>query len=242
MKVFSYIKKGINKYTCDDAVIINNQVLTDGALNSTFDFIDCVCIADGVGGNKGGHYASRFLLDSISKQDFHGFTTQKLREYFYDINIKLIQYGKEICCPTMATTFTGFFNINNKRYIVHIGNTRLYVMQGNYLKQITKDQTRYQLLLDKGECELAEKINKNEIIGCFGGGNKEYISSLMIYEIYGESKIYLLTTDGIHEYVDIDDLENGILLEDEASYSRRILERARNNGSEDDASILIVRM
>lgn len=242
MKVFSYINKGIDKYTCDDAVIVNDQVSVAGLLNTTFNFINYACIADGVGGNKGGHEASSFLLNSISKQDFYGFTPKKLREYFYDVNTKLIEHGEEIGCPTMATTFTGFFNIDNKRYIVHIGNTRLYVMQGNYLKQITKDQTRYQLLIDKGEYELAERINKNVITGCFGGGSKEYISSLMIYEIYGESKIYLLTTDGIHEYVDIDDLENGILLGDEVSYSKQILEKARTNGSKDDASILIVRM
>jgi protein phosphatase len=69
----------------------------------------------------------------------------------------------------MATTLTGFYFNDGQYKIVHVGNTRAYVKQGKYLKQITSDHTTYNWLLNSGQIEAAAKCNRSEITNCFGG-------------------------------------------------------------------------
>ena len=54
--------------------------------------------------------------------------------------------------------------------MIHCGNSRIYSLQGNFLKQVTEDQTTYQWLMATGNIEAAEHCNKSEIRGAFGGG------------------------------------------------------------------------
>ena len=53
-------------------------------------------------------------------------------------------------------------------YLFHVGNTRVYGLQGNYLKQLTEDQTTYQWLLNIGQIEAARSVIRMQITQLFG--------------------------------------------------------------------------
>lgn len=240
MKVKAVVQRGINKIECDDAILINDILIDDGEVTSSLNDIKFVCIADGVGGNAGGTQASHFILESIKSTNFKDYLVEDFKEYFVKLNKKLIEYGRvnpEI--SEMATTFTGLFFTKERCFLAHIGNTRLYQQQGDYIKQLTLDQSKYQWLLNMGYYEKAEICNKNEIIGCFGGGDESYLNTLVIKEIFqsGMPQLILLTTDGLHEYIDIDDLEYTIKNNMDFEY---LLVKCRLNKSLDDASIVVV--
>ncbi len=122
----------------------------------------------------------------------------------------------------------------------YIGNTRAYIKQGKYLKQITSDHTTYNWLRSSGQSEAAEKSNKSEITNCFGGKNPSLLSKLYIADCQ-EFSLALLTSDGIHEYLDLDTLES--IISGEGSLEAKceeIIRSAVDAGSEDDLSVVVI--
>ena len=234
-------RKGKHHKLSEDAVLVGDIILSNENNVLPIPKVGFVCVADGVGGNNGGADAAIFLLESLV-QDNMLRAPEKLKERLTEINLTLIQEGKQnLAKANMATTLTGVFLSDVSNYLMHVGNTRAYVMQGQYLKQITQDHTVYNLLKSMGRYAEAETCNRNEITNCFGGGEEELLSKLYVKEIPYFNKL-LLTSDGIHEYVDIDLLENILndsAIPDEAKCDQ-IVKAALAAGSEDDITIVMV--
>lgn len=233
------------KKNSDDYVVFNST-----CLNNSEDLFDeplkIIGVCDGVGGNAGGKFASGFVSDRLSKQEAFPGTVDGLERFFGSVNNELIEYAsREIDKKNMATTFSGLIASDSGLFLVHIGNTRVYRKQGQYLKQITEDQTMYQLLLDRGAYEDAEKCNKNEIYACLGGGRPDYARPIIIKQIdeIQNGDLFVITSDGIHEYVSIERLEKFIMndADKDGDYLDEVLKNARENGSTDDCSLVLIR-
>jgi len=104
---------------------------------------------------------------------------------------------------------------------------------------LTSDHTTYNWLMSTGNTEAAQKCNKSEITNCFGGGNESLISKLSVTRMQGISCL-LLTSDGVHEYVDIDQLES-ILSSESTGEDKcnQILALAHKAGSKDDKTVIL---
>lgn len=245
MKVSAVVSKGIGKKTCEDAVLLGHSVMSDCETEIELDFPTMICVADGVGGNLGGELASNFLLNEISKNQHTQFDEEIIRGQMVDFNKKLLEYANETDDKKqMATTLTGLFINETDMCYVQSGNTRLYIMQGKYLKQITKDHTTYQWLIDCGNEEVANSCNKSEIRCCFGGGSERYINQLVVklVENWFNISTILMTSDGIHEYVDIDTLEELLMSEEsDIEIAKKMTLVATENGSQDDKTTIIIR-
>lgn len=239
-----YVATRAGKYheKSEDTVLVGEIILSDEEDTLPVPNDGFICVADGVGGNCGGAYASSFLLENllsiVSPSD-----VKSLRDALVEINSLLIQKGRtDLQLSSMATTLTGVFIRERTLYLMHVGNTRAYIRQGRYLKQITQDHTVYNWLQKTGHFDEAEACNKNEITNCFGGGNSAFLSELSVTEI-GDFTQLLFTSDGVHEYVDIDLLED--ILSDDSSGEEKcnsILDVALAAGSEDDMTVILVCM
>lgn len=110
------------------------------------------------------------------------------------------------------------------------------------MKQVTQDHTVYNWLKKTGRIEEAKACNKNEITNCFGGGRASLLSRLYVSELEDFSQM-ILTSDGVHEYVEIDLLEDILNSdfsgEDKCKY---ILDAALAAGSEDDMTVILICM
>jgi len=243
MKIFVYSKKGNGKNVCEDAAMVADTVISDSYFEIQTEQTYTVAIADGVGGNAGGDCASRYVLDKLDTISIVDMSAKYLKQFIDGINKELLHYASTISGKeNMATTLTGLILTLDKGYMFHVGNTRVYGLQGNYLKQLTEDQTTYQWLLNIGQIEAAEKCNKNEITHCLGGGNTQYGSAVCVkeYDTLNAYKRLLLTTDGIHEYVSIDDLEDFVSGEISEITMQMLADKAKANGSSDDQTIIVI--
>ena len=112
-------------------------------------------VADGVGGYKGGEIASQIAIQNLMRDPQNVFTQslakiKKLSEEYY----------------RASTTLTFAYLTEEGLHIGHIGDCRLYIKQGNKLRQKTKDHTTHQRLLDEKiytKKELKEQPGKNII-------------------------------------------------------------------------------
>lgn len=233
-------KKGQYKTENEDRILIGKHIVNHGSLITDED-VKLIAIADGVGGNKGGAKASQFVCSRLSEVNLITYDLLK------NINDELIQNAsREHEYSKMATTLSGICFHDNNASIFHIGNTRISVMQGEYLKQITEDHTTVNWLKKIGNIsDDGENLEsrKNEIYACMGGGNKQLFNNLFFFEncksITSAGRI-ILSSDGIHEFVDINEVENMLCNSDISSVCEKIIAKAEINGSVDDKSIIIL--
>ena len=143
----------------------------------------------------------------------------------------------------MATTLSGVASYNGVTQLFSIGNTRVYLLQGRkYLKQLTTDDTTLNYLLATGQLssEEAESFDrKNEITACFGGG-AAHLFKIKCSTMELLSSPFIMTSDGIHDYISIDLMEDIIAAKGiTVSACEAMITAARNAGSKDDISIMI---
>lgn len=260
MKITYQVKIGVDKKECEDHALIYTKGNTPIIVNNTHGSVDItlpaiVAVADGVGGNPGGFDASKFILTEISKLDFEEIFDSNIEENelfknlknkFLKINDDLITYSSEISGKTkMATTLSCAMISENKIITVHCGNTRIYSKNSMYLKQLTTDHTTYQNFMNQGLIEAAENCNKCEITSCFGGGDPRFVAWIRFENVKLNDKLpksLILTSDGIHEFVDENDFED-ILNEkdiDTLQKTENLIQNALKHDSHDDKTIIII--
>ncbi len=234
MRVYAVTERG-RKIENEDRVIVGKAVISRGELCEDFDS-GILAVADGVGGNDAGDVASEFVAEKLSVTDSIS------AEFFDEINRGLIQRSIEYDeLRGMATTLSGVLISDGETTLFSVGNTRVYLLQsGKYLKQLTTDDTTLQYLLSTGQLSQAEAETfdrKNEITACFGGGNPKYLD-IKISSIGKLSCPIMITSDGLHDYLSADRIEE-IIAENEMPDALHILiKEARDNGSYDDISII----
>ena len=271
------VQIGSGKAACEDHALIlplnpkeEPQIINGHTGSIALTSPALIAVADGVGGNPGGHEASCFVMNRLSevlKTKVSVANEQKLKDIVNSINQELIKYASELATTSlngdattqeanqvsnlgkerMATTLVAALIDAQQVLAVNVGNSRLYALNGCFMKQLTHDHTTYQLLLDQGRPEDAEHCNKCEITSCLGGGKAGLAAWLQVYKVATADrmpKTLILTSDGIHEFISEDKFEELMSMPDITDEHRAqlIAQEARNNGSEDDISIVIIRL
>ena len=229
----------------------------------------CLCVVcDGMGGAKGGEEASRLAAETFAQviDDFIiPFVGQKEKGFSVNDVKKAMKralmlanetvYTKsrqEIRLKGMGTTIVAALVIGNSVFCLNVGDSRMYFMKGSKIKQITKDHSYVQHLLDMGKItkdDVEYQINKNIITRAVG---TEITVDPDIYKsTVSDGTFILLCTDGLCNHVDdtaICDIVSGeqmsrtvdeIVLDIKA---KKLIETANNNGGSDNITVALVKV
>lgn len=246
MKTFSRMEKGVGKSKIEDRLLINHTVLAGGTHQTVDEKSDfsIFAIADGVGGNSSGNVAAQIALNELSLFNPDELNEQVIKNEISRINYKIVSVSKsESSFHNMATTLTGVCNLNGKWFVFHVGNTRVYIWKKPYLTQISTDHSwsREMHLMGYSDLEIKNSGRTNEITACLGNGTVSSADKLQVEDIskmMQGAEMILLTSDGVHEYISENILENTILsVENVDGYLEQVMSYVRNNHSNDDLSI-----
>lgn len=236
MKIYAATQKGVQKAQNEDRIALNHEVIDAGTYER-----ECtegfVAIADGVGGNKAGAVASQFVADELGK-------CSRSIENLTEINQRLIELSQtDEDLAGMATTLALVDFTKDSAKITYVGNTRVYaVVNEKYLKQLTRDDTTLEYLLATGQLDALTAAffnRKNEITACFGAGNPVLLKLKQI-DVSGQDTL-ILTSDGIHDYVSLDEMEDiYCAADDKVEFCKKLIEQAVENGSMDDMSVAVL--
>lgn len=237
MNVIAVSQRGINKTENEDRIVVGKTIVAEGTHFSEIEN-GIIAVADGVGGHNAGAIASHFVSNKLCY--LKEISVELLRE----INDELIAISETTEGQKgMATTLSGIYCTEVNPQLFSIGNTRVYLLQSRkYLKQLTTDDTTLNYLLATGQLasEDADSFErKNEITACFGGGSADLFKVKVNY-IEPLVAPVMITSDGIHDYLSVDQMEDIIKeygLSEKACFE--MIQMARNNGSLDDASIIL---
>ena len=237
MNVIAVTRKGLNKTENEDRIIVGKTIVAGGTLFSEIEN-GIIAVADGVGGHNAGAIASHFVANKLCH--LKEISVELLRT----INDELIAISETTERQKgMATTLSGICCTEGKLQLFSIGNTRVYLLQSRkYLKQLTTDDTTLNYLLATGQLAPEDTDSferKNEITACFGGGSQDLFKMKVTY-IEPLAAPVMITSDGIHDYLSVDQMED--IIEKHGLNETACIEMiklARNNGSLDDASIIL---
>lgn len=240
MKIYAVTQKGPSKVENEDRILVGSTTLSSGELYTEIS-AGMIAIADGVGGNNAGAVASQMVCEALASMDIP--TVEALTE----LNLALLERSRsDADLKGMATTLSGIcFPDGQMPFIFHVGNTRVYSIQaGQYLRQLTEDDTVVQYLVKTGKLTEEEAENypgRNEITACMGG-DQESLFRLKIIPLEQVGGQYLLTSDGIHESLGIDELEDALGDDGSGLESRmvKLIDLARQQGANDDCSAMLL--
>ncbi|MBP0979258.1 MAG: Stp1/IreP family PP2C-type Ser/Thr phosphatase [Oscillospiraceae bacterium] len=169
-------------------------------------------VCDGLGGEKAGDVASKTATEIISnylKQNYRADMTfeeikSMLIKSFNFANSKIFDMGQEnIDYEGMATTAIVSFIVGDYLHIVHVGDSRIYLINNNLVNQLTKDDSLVQALVEKGTLseDEAKTHPKRNYLTKAVGVEKEIDVYYKSFKISSNNKI-LMCTDGLYNYLD----------------------------------------
>ena len=202
-------------------------------------------VADGMGGEKAGDYASKSLIGYMLTyiENTMKMPVMAVREAIEYANENLFAEGKKNPnLSGMGTTVVAASIIDNTLHVFNVGDSRCYVLDENSISQITKDHSLVEMLVSKGEItrESAEyKENKSKITRAVGAEERILIDSFEV-DLAGNEYV-LLCSDGLTNMVDDRKIFN--IISSSAgvkSSAKRLVEEANLSGGSDNISILLI--
>lgn len=161
-------------------------------------------LADGMGGPAGGDIASSVAIAHLVPLDSDSYPADKmlplLREALMDAHDELSDRSRrDKDLEGLGTTCIAVMRSGNKLAMVHIGDSRAYVLRGEALTQVTTDHSFVQYLVESGQItpeEAEHHPNKNVVLRVLGDSQADVTPDETIREaVVGDR--WLLCSDGL---------------------------------------------
>lgn len=162
-------------------------------------------VADGMGGHNAGEIASDLAVRTFHVGCISGLLAQSpapplsiLAAAFDEANSKVLASASYGDMQGMGTTLTAALVIGGDMYLVHVGDSRCYVINTWETIQVTKDHSVVQQLVDAGAItpEEARKHPRRSEITRVLGYSRDIIPDLHHVKLYAGDNI-LLCSDGL---------------------------------------------
>ena len=210
----------------------------------------CV-VCDGMGGAKSGNIASSLAVD-VFIQEVRRFwmanSTQEKIDQMLQSAVKLANFTVYDQAQQfeefdgMGTTLVAALIRGRKCTVVNVGDSRVYLANENGIRQITKDHSLVQMMVDRGDLtpELAKSYpGKNYITQAVG------TESMVMCDLYhldvAKGDYLLLCSDGLSNLLD----DQEILFEivhgvKKQNCCKRLLDIAKMRGAPDNVTCVLI--
>ncbi len=234
-------KRRVNNQDC-----FNVTPLPDGA------FLCTVC--DGMGGANGGNIASEIACRVYTDFVKEGYTSSGaddaalMKTAVAHANTAVYEAAQtDPALKGMGTTLvSALVRENGIATVINVGDSRLYSLSTGQIRQITRDHSYVQYLVDMGQITVNEAKSasiRNIIIRSIGNEPK---TNPDIFHLDHETDGYLLLcTDGLTNCVPNDVIAENIKAESGEELdacAQRLIELANEGGGSDNITVLLVKL
>jgi protein phosphatase len=211
-------------------------------------------VADGMGGAAAGEIASAMAVDVVlreierlwihaSRHDAAAFA-QALKRATGAANLEINAFATQH--PEyrgMGTTATIAGLLGDTLYLAQVGDSRAYLIREGVARQLTKDQSLMQKLVEAGEMteEEAEHSERRNII-LQALGPETTVKVDLTHQIVRRGDVLVLCSDGLSGQVTKDEIARVVSEEhDLVNVCKRLVDRANENGGPDNITVIAAR-
>lgn len=225
------------------------------AANADFAF----AVSDGMGGARGGEYASRIAVDKIArllprsfKQSAMGLESgpaDVLSELFGEVHRAIKYLGDSYEeCRGMEATLTTCWITPGWLHFGHIGDSRIYYLPAKEggIKQLSHDDTHVGWLLRTGkinEREAREHPRRKVLQKALGGSN-QFVEPQVGSVGYEPGDMFLLCTDGLveglHDYHVVELMRPAKRRSKKVNVAQQLVVESLEKGCRDNATALVI--
>src|SRR6266567_520466 len=212
-------------------------------------------VSDGMGGALAGDVASRMAVDSVREMlipnddgeggcDPDSSLVDCLKDATVYANRSIHQKSLEDSrCSGMGATFTGAAIKGDTLDLVQVGDSRGYLIRGDQIRLVTKDQSLVQQLVDVGQISEAEAethMFRNVILQALGAQTDLTPATGRIRLRQGD--ILLLCSDGLSGKLRTEDIQNILTSNPNLGTAcSELIAEANNRGGEDNITVVLAR-
>lgn len=214
------------------------------------DTVGLYIVADGMGGYNGGEVASTIAVTATKNYIESNFaqiehTKEKLQELVKNAieyaNMLVYEKSKEVQeLDGMGTTIEVALVQNNRVYIGHIGDSRIYRIRKNFIRKLTTDHSYVEKLVKDGtisrdEAEHHPKKNMlTKALGC-----TSFVEPDISVKGFLKDDILVLTSDGLTNMVTDEEIYK-IVTDHIEIATDKLIKKANEAGGLDNITVIIV--
>ena len=219
------------------------------------DEIGLYLVADGMGGHAGGAHASQLCVDvvrkvvrrgldqlgSVSADARNAAIAEMLCAAASEASARIFdQAAADQRLQGMGTTLTGLFLYGDRGYVVHVGDSRAFLMRGGACRQLTNDHSWLNEQVQAGllsEQEAAASDLKHIITRSVGFERHVEADVIPLNVSLGDA--FLLCSDGMANYIFPEEVAG--LARDHwyADLPRLCTDLANKRGGDDNITVLV---
>jgi len=214
-------------------------------------------VADGVGGSASGSRASLLATEAITRyvsstlRCYHAAGSSTENEFTNALrsaaneahDIVRAEALAELGGRQMATTLSLGIVVWPWLYVLQVGDSRCYFYQDGVLRQVTRDQTIAQNLVDEGvlkEEQLKASPLKHVLASAIGAS--ESAPEVTRVDVRQRGCVILVCSDGLTKHVPDDEIAAHIRkMESAEQVCRQLLELALDRGGSDNITLVVGR-
>lgn len=219
-------------------------LIREGNQDSVYAGPRLLAVADGMGGMAAGDVASNLAIAAMAQldEDVPGDAlVDALRGAVDTANQNLRDaVDANPALEGMGTTLTGILFSGSKLAMVHVGDSRAYLLRGDEFVQVTKDDTYVQMLVDEGritEEEASVHPQRSLLIRALQGSDVDPTYSVRP-AVVGDR--YLICSDGLSGPVSDDSIAATLrAYPDPNECAERLLQLALRGGGPDNITVIV---
>ena len=213
--------------------------------------IQLFILADGMGGCNAGEVASKQAILCAKNYIENNFDdTPKDKESLIQLVASSLEYANMVVYEKsledknfegMGTTLEVCLIYNNRAYIGHIGDSRIYRIRKDFIRKLTQDHSYVQKLVQDGTItsEEAEHHPKKNMLMKALGVNA-FVEPDVMVKGFQKEDILIICSDGLTNMVEVNDIYNAVKSNFEIA-TKELVNLANKNGGIDNITIITIK-
>ena len=240
MKVYSKTDIGKKREINQDAFYVGE--FDNGAVFAV--------VCDGMGGAKSGNVASStsatvisdYIVKSYSPKMNSASLENMLRAAVASANTEVYELANEKDeHKGMGTTVVVAFVAENLAHIVHVGDSRAYLITGSEIEQLTTDHSVVQAMVNNGEISEEEaKIHPRKNVITRAIGTEPEVRCDYNIALKPENAVLLICTDGLSNHLDEQNLFDIVKNTPQEETAQMLIDKANEAGGTDNITAVLI--
>jgi len=213
-------------------------------------------VADGMGGHAAGEVASRLAISALVglalqipdwifwvDAEHAPEIERRMREAVQQVGSMLVDRGRQdAALQGMGSTLTVARSCGRDLLIVHVGDSRGYLLRAGHLGRLTKDHTYAQMLVDAGylsQSDVALSGVRHILTNALGGSDRRVEVDVDLLRLEDGDRL-LLCSDGLTDSVDDETIAAALgSALPSSEICDQLLKRGLDGGGRDNITLIV---
>lgn len=220
-------------------------------ISTSLDEIQLYILADGMGGYNGGEIASKLAVETAKRYIENNFKEiEKDKDSIIQLLASSMEYANMIVYEKskenpelqgMGTTLEICLIYNNKAYIGHIGDSRIYRIRNVFIRKLTQDHSYVQKLVKEGTITKEQAVHhpqKNMLMKALGCN--AFVEPDVMVKGFLKDDVLIMCSDGLTNLVDQETIYK-MASENIERAPKKLVELANERGGYDNTTVIVIK-